>query len=318
MFDWLDLQWMHLVESVFGLSLETKTGEVIFYFLHAASSILILLSVGIFIISIIRTFISTDKIKKFLETHKGPQANFMASLLGVLTPFCSCSSVPLFIGFIESGIPVGVVFSFLITSPIVNEAAFLILLSIFGWKIALIYAVSGVIIGVVGGLIIGKLGVEKYVEEYIYKMHLEGKAEPVYRGKERLSFAWAETKEIVIKLIPYIFVGIGIGAFIHNWAPTDLLTKYGGPDNWLAVPFATLVGIPLYTDAAGIIPIAQALIEKGVGVGTTMAFMMAAVALSLPEILMLKKVIKKELIVIFISIVGIGIIGVGYMFNIIL
>ncbi|UUV18367.1 permease [Fusobacteria bacterium ZRK30] len=315
MFTWLDTQWVKLVENVFGLSLESKLGEVVFYFLHAASMIIILLGLGIFIISIIRTFISTSKIKRFMETHKGVKSNLMASLLGVVTPFCSCSSVPLFIGFIESGIPTGVVFSFLITSPIVNEAAFIILLSIFGWKIATIYAVSGIVIGVVGGLIIGKLGVEKYIEEYVYKMHLDQTKEPVYRGKTRLIYAWKETKDVVGKLLPYIIVGIGIGAAVHNWAPTEFLGKYGGADNLFAVPFATLVAIPLYTDAAGIIPIAEALIAKGVGVGTTMAFMMAAVALSLPEMLLLKKVIKVQLIGIFISIVGIGIMGVGYLFN---
>ncbi|MGL5049003.1 MAG: permease [Fusobacteriaceae bacterium] len=318
MFKWLDLKWIYLVEEIFGFSRETKAGEVIFYFLHSASTILILLSLGIFVVSIIRTFISTTKIKFFLETHKGPQSNLMASFLGVVTPFCSCSSVPLFIGFIESGIPLGVVFSFLITSPIVNEAAFLILLSSFGWKVAAIYAFSGVVIGVLGGIIIGKLKLEKYVEEYVFNMNLEQKEDKVYKGKERIEYALKETKDVVLKLLPYIFIGVSIGSFIHNWAPTDILTKYGGPKNLLAVPFATLVGIPLYTDAAGIIPIAEALINKGVGLGTTMSFMMAAVALSLPEILMLKKVLKKELIFIFISIVGVGIMLVGYLFNIII
>lgn len=318
MFKWLDSKWLYLVENIFGLSLKDKSGEVVFYFLHAASMIIILLSLGIFIISLLRTFISTEKIKVFLESHKGPRSNFMASILGVVTPFCSCSSVPLFIGFLESGIPLGVVFSFLITSPIVNEAAFIILLSIFGWKIAIIYAISGILIGILGGILIGKLNMEKYVEDYIYKIQLKKMEEETYKGIERLKFALKETKDVVLKLIPYISIGVGIGAFIHNWAPTDLLTKYGGPENLLAVPFATLIGIPLYTDAAGIIPIAEALISKGVGMGTTMAFMMSAVALSLPEILMLKKVIKKELIIIFISIVGTGIIGVGYLFNIII
>lgn len=310
-----DTIWVKLVEGIFGLSLESRVGEVLWYFLHASSTILILLGVGIYVISIIRTFISTEKIKKFIESHDGPQANLMASLLGVVTPFCSCSSVPIFIGFIEAGIPTGVVFSFLITSPIVNEAAFLILMSIFGWKVAAIYAVSGVVIGVLGGLLIGKLKMEKYIEDYVYKMHLEGKKEPVYRGRERLSYAWKETKDIVIKLMPYMVIGIGIGAFIHGWAPTDLLSKWGGKDNLFAVPAATLLGIPLYTDAAGIIPVAEALIAKGVGIGTTMSFMMAAVALSLPEMLLLKKVIKMPLIATFVVIVGSGIMAVGYLFN---
>lgn len=307
--------WTKLVEGIFGLSLESKVGEVVWYFLHAASTILILLGVGIFVISILRTFISTEKIKKFIETHKGIKANIMASLLGVVTPFCSCSSVPIFIGFIEAGIPTGVVFSFLITSPIVNEAAFLILMTIFGWKVASIYALSGIVIGVLGGMLIGKLKMEKHIEDYVYKMHLEGNKEKVYVGKERLVYAWKETKDIVIKLLPYMVVGIGIGAFIHGWVPTDLLSKYGGKGNLFAVPMATLIAIPLYTDAAGIIPVAEALIAKGVGIGTTMSFMMAAVALSLPEILLLKKVIKTPLIATFVGIVGTGIITVGYLFN---
>lgn len=310
-----DTIWTKLVEGIFGLSLESKAGEVLWYFLHAASTILILLSVGIFTISVMRTFISTEKIKKFIETHDGIKANLMASLLGVVTPFCSCSSVPIFIGFIEAGIPTGVVFSFLITSPIVNEAAFLILMSIFGWKIAVIYAVSGVVIGILGGMLIGKLKMEKHIEEYVYKMNLKGQKEKTYKGKERLVYAWHETKDIVIKLVPYMIVGIGIGAFIHGWVPTDLLSKYGGKGNIFAVPAATLIAIPLYTDAAGIIPVAEALIAKGVGIGTTMAFMMAAVALSLPEMLLLKKVIKIPLIATFVAIVGSGIIAVGYLFN---
>ncbi|WP_028857169.1 permease [Psychrilyobacter atlanticus] len=310
-----DTIWAKLIEGILGLSLESRVGEVAWYFLHAASTILILLGLGIFIISILRTFISTEKIKKFIESHKGIKSNVMASVLGVITPFCSCSSVPIFIGFIEAGIPTGVVFSFLITSPIVNEAAFLILMTIFGWKVATIYAISGIVIGVLGGMLIGKLKMEKYIEGYIYKMHLEGKKEKIYRGRERLTYAWKETKDVVIKLIPYMIVGIGIGAFIHGWVPTDLLSKYGGKDNFFAVPIATLVAIPLYTDAAGIIPVAEALITKGVGIGTTMAFMMAAVALSLPEMLLLKKVIKLPLIATFVGIVGTGIIAVGYLFN---
>lgn len=318
MFKQLDYMWEILVRDFMGLSLETKLGEVVFYFFHAISTILILLILGIFLISLIRTFISTERIKKYIEKHDGPMGNLMASLLGVVTPFCSCSSVPIFIGFIEGGIPLGIVFSFLITSPIVNEAAFLILMSTFGFKVAAIYALSGILIGVLGGLLIGKLKMEKYVEEYVYKIHVEGKIEETYKGWERVAYAYKETKDVVKKLLPFMIIGISFGAVIHGWAPTELLSKYGGKDNLLAVPMATLVAIPLYTDAAGIIPIATALISKGVGIGTTMAFMMAAVALSLPEILLLKKVIKTKLIALFVSIVAVGIVIVGYMFNIII
>lgn len=318
MFKKLDLVWEYIVRDLMNIPLTTKLGEVIYYFLHAISTILILLTLGIFIVSLIRTFISTEKIKNYIEKHNGPMGNLMASLLGVVTPFCSCSSVPIFIGFIEAGIPLGIVFSFLITSPIVNEAAFIILMTTFGFKVAILYALSGIFIGVVGGLIISKLKMEKYVEEYVYKMHIENKEEEVYRGWSRVSYALKETKEVVIKLLPFMIIGIAFGAFIHGWAPTELLSKYGGSDNLFAVPIATLIAIPLYTDAAGIIPIANALISKGVGVGTTMSFMMAAVALSLPEILLLKKVIKTKLIGIFIGIVGTGIVIVGYVFNIII
>jgi len=316
MFSRLDLVWSYLVGDLLGISLESKLGESLWYFMHSASTIIILLFIGISIITFIRTFISTSRIKKFIETHSGVKANLMASLLGVITPFCSCSSVPIFISFIEARIPLGVVFSFLITSPIVNEAAFLILLTTFGWKVAGLYAISGISIGVLGGLLIGKLKMEKYVEDYVYNMKLDSKEDKTFEGFERVSYSLKEALNIIKGLLPYMVVGIGVGAFIHGWVPTDLITKIG-TNQILSVPIATLIGIPLYTDAAGIIPIATSLVTKGLGIGTTMAFMMAAVALSLPEMMLLKKVIKVKLIGTFIAIVGTGIILVGYLFNVV-
>ncbi len=315
MFQPLSNLYQFIVENLLGLSMESRIGETLHYFLFTSSEIMILLGVGIFVISVLRTFVSTTKVRDFVEKHDGIKAHLAASLLGVVTPFCSCSSVPLFISFIESRIPLGIVFSFLITSPIVNEAAFIILLSVFGWKVAVLYTISGVTIGIIGGMFIGKLKMERYVQEYIYKMHIDEQEEVRYRGVERIAYAWDEVRSIMKKLVLYILGGIGVGALIHGWVPADLISAVG--DSFLAVPLATLAGVPLYIDAAGVIPIAEALLTKGLGIGTTIAFMMAAVALSLPEMVMLKKVIKMPLLSTFVVTVTVGIIIVGYLFNVI-
>lgn len=316
MFTWLDKLVQLIVENVFGLSMASKVGGGIHFFVYDSVKILILLSLMIFAISYVRSYFPPERTKKILERFSGIKANIMASILGIVTPFCSCSSVPIFIGFIEAGIPLGVTFSFLITSPIVNEAAFAVLLASFGWKIAILYVITGVIIGVVSGIIIGKLKMENQVEEYVYQMR-SGEVELENPNhKERFSFALDNVKEIIKKVWLFLLIGIGIGALIHGWAPEAILAKYAGPDNPLAVIVAVIAGIPLYSNAIGTIPIADALITKGVGIGTALSFMMAVTALSLPEMILLRKVIKPRLIATFVAITGFGIILVGYLFNI--
>lgn len=318
MFNWLYNLIEILVENVFGLSMESNIGSSVHFFFYDTIKILILLGMMIFIISYVRSYFPPERTKKILGRFKGVQANIMASLLGIVTPFCSCSSVPLFIGFVEAGIPLGVTFSFLITSPIVNEAAFTILLAAFGLKISIIYVITGVIVGVVGGVIIDKLHMEKYVEEYVYEIKMNEKPIEELTRDDRVKFAVENVKDIFKRIWIFLIIGIGIGALIHGWAPEAILSKYAGPDNPFAVFVAVVCGIPLYSNALGTIPIAEALISKGVGIGTALSFMMAVTALSAPEMILLRKVIKPKLIKTFVIITGTSIIIVGYLFNIIL
>ena len=279
MFKWLEnLVWL-LVDNVFGLERSSNLGGSVHFFIYDVTKILILLGIMIFLISYVRSYFQTERTRRIVNRFKGISANFMAALLGIVTPFCSCSSVPLFIGFVEGGIPLGVTFSFLITSPIVNEAAFVILLASFGVKIALIYVMCGVLIGTLGGYLIGRLKLERYVEEYVWKMQMGVGKEIEQSQKERLGFAWSQLQEIIGRIWIYLLIGIGIGAAIHGWAPEAILARYAGPDNPLAVLVAVFCGIPLYSNALGAIPIAEALIGKGVGLGTALAFLMAVTAL---------------------------------------
>lgn len=314
-FTWLNNLIRLLVENVFGISMDTRLGGSVHFFIYDTIKIVILLGIMIFIISYIRSYFSPEKTKKILEKFGGITGNIMASLLGIVTPFCSCSSVPLFIGFVEAGIPIGVTFSFLITSPIVNEAAFAILLASFGWKIAVVYVITGVVVGVVGGILIGSLHLEDQVEEYVYQIKMGDSEIEELDRKQRIDFAIQNVKDIIKRVWIYLIIGIGIGAVIHGWAPAEVLSKYAGPDNPLAVIVAVVVAVPLYSNALGTIPIAEALIMKGVGIGTALAFMMATTALSLPEMILLRKVIKPKLIAVFVAITGVSIILVGYMFN---
>lgn len=314
-FTWLNKLVQLLVENVFGIPMSTHLGGSIHFFIYDSIKIIILLGIMIFAISYIRSYFPPERTKKILERFHGITGNIMASLLGIVTPFCSCSSVPIFIGFIEAGIPLGVTFSFLITSPIVNEAAFAILLASFGWKIATVYVATGVVVGVVGGILIGSLGLEKEVEEYVYQIQMgESEIEELTK-KQRISFAVQNVKDIIKRIWIYLLIGIGIGAIIHGWAPAPILAKYAGPNNPLAVFVAVVIGMPLYSNALGTIPIAEALINKGVGIGTALAFMMSTTALSLPEMVLLRKVIKPKLITAFAIITGVGIVLVGYLFN---
>jgi uncharacterized membrane protein YraQ (UPF0718 family) len=312
---WLENGVADLLEKVFGLSVESRLGSSVHFFIYDSIKILILLGIMIFLISYVRSFFPPERTKRILGRFHGVTSNVLASLLGIVTPFCSCSSVPLFIGFVEAGVPIGVTFSFLITSPIINEAAFAILLATFGIKIAMIYVVTGVVIGVVGGVIIDKLHLENEVEEYVYKIKsAEIEIEKLNR-KQRLEFAVQNVKDIVKRIWIYLIIGIGVGAAIHGYAPEDILAMYAGPTNPFAVIVGVLVGIPLYSNALGTIPIAEALILKGVGIGTALSFMMAVTALSMPELILLRKVIKPKLITAFVVITGTGIIFVGYFFN---
>lgn len=314
-FSWLYNIVSLLVENVFNISMDSRLGSSIHFFIYDTIKIIILLGIMIFIISYIRSYFPPERTKKILSKFNGIKGNIIASILGIVTPFCSCSSVPIFIGFIEGGVPLGLTFSFLITSPIVNEAAFAILLASFGWQLAILYVITGVIVGVAGGVIIGRLNLESEVEGYVYEIDMGETEIERLTKRQRIDFAIENIKEIIGRVWLYLIIGIGIGAWIHGWAPESLLARYAGPNNPLAVFAAVIIGIPLYSNALGTIPIAEALIGKGVGIGTAMSFMMATTALSLPEMILLRKVIKPKLISYFVIITGISIIVVGYLFN---
>lgn len=315
------IQWFAdwLVYSVFGITKGTAPGNTVNFFIYDSVKIVILLAVIIFVVSFIRSYFPAEKTKKFLSKAKFPIFNnLLAALIGIVTPFCSCSAVPLFIGFVEAGVPLGVTFSFLISAPMVNEIALVLLWGLFGWKIALIYIISGVTIATIAGWILGKLKLEKWVEEFVYKVKSIQADEKKLIIKDRVDYAKKYAVDIVKSVWVYILIGVGLGALMHGYAPSDLLVKYAGPNNFFAVPLATLIGIPLYSNAAGTIPIVSVLVDKGMAMGTALAFMMAVTALSLPEFIILKKVLKPKLIIIYASIVGLGIIFTGYLFNFII
>ena len=309
-----------LTYSVFGLLSKTLLAGAVNFFIFDVIKIFILLSVIVFVVSIIRSYLPPKKIRIILSHKNKYVGNILASLLGIITPFCSCSAIPLFLGFVQAGVPLGTTFSFLIASPMINEVALVLLLGLFGWKIALIYIMSGLIIAILSGIIIGHLKVENLVEPFVYENSINGSNLdlPSISRKERINYALDYTLDILKKVWPYILVGIGFGAWIHGYLPADFLAQYAGSEKWYAVPLAVLIGIPLYSNAAGVIPLVSALTEKGVSMGTTLAFMMSVTALSLPEFMILKKVMKIKLILIFTLIVGVGIIFMGYLFNFIL
>ena len=308
-----------LTYIILGIIPRTLLGDVVNFFIFDTIKIFILLSVIIFAVSIIRSYLPPEKIRAILSRKNKYVGNVLASLLGIITPFCSCSAIPLFLGFVQAGVPLGTTFSFLIASPMINEVALVLLLGLFGWKIALIYIISGLIIAIVSGIVIGHLKVENLVESFVYENSINGNMDlPSMTRKERIAYALDYTKDILKKVWPYILIGIGLGAWIHGYLPADFLAQYAGSGKWYAVPLAVLIGIPLYSNAAGVIPLVSALTEKGVSMGTTLAFMMSVTALSLPEFMILKKVMKLKLIFIFAGIVAVGIIFTGYLFNFIL
>jgi len=308
----------YITFTIIGLLPGSRSGEALDFFIYDTLKIFLLLTTIIFVVAVIRTSFPPEKTKRMLSHKREYVGNVMAALLGIVTPFCSCSAVPLFIGFVESGVPLGVTFSFLISSPMVNEVALIMLWGLFGWKIALIYVGTGLVVAIVAGIVIGKLKMEKYVQDYVWEMQV-GNAEIVQLNfREKLEYAREYTLSLLKKIWPYVVVGVGLGAFIHGFVPQDFLARWAGPDNPFAVPIAVALGVPLYSNAAGVIPIVHALMEKGMAIGTVLAFMMAVTALSLPEAIILKNVLKNRLLAVFFGIVATAIICVGYLFNAIL
>jgi uncharacterized membrane protein YraQ (UPF0718 family) len=306
-----------VVFSLLGLDPGSRLAGAAEFFVYESIKIFLLLAVIIFAVSVIRSYFPPEKTKRILSHKREFIGNILAALLGVVTPFCSCSAVPLFIGFVEAGVPLGVTFSFLISSPMVNEVAVVLLWGLFGWKIAVIYMSAGLSVAMAAGVVIGRLRLEKWVEEYVYAIRSVGAAISAARQTlmDRLVYARSNTREILQKVWMYVLIAIGIGGFIHGYAPDDLLVRYAGNGNPFAVPVAVAIGVPLYSNAAGVIPIVYALMEKGMGMGTVLAFMMAVTALSLPEMIILRKVLKVRLLAVFVGIMTVTIIGVGYLFN---
>ena len=314
----------YLTYVLMGLDPASQLGSAVNFFIYDTIKILILLTVIIFAIAFFRSYISPLKVRKVLGKRNEYVGNIAAALVGIITPFCSCSAVPLFIGFIESGVPLGVTFSFLIASPMLNEIAIILLWGMVGWQITALYIISGLIIAIVAGIIIGKLKLEGEVESYVYDMIEKIKAaeksgialeDENQTLRERAISSKDYTKDLLKKVGPYVIIAIGIGAIIHGYVPSDFLRTYAGPGNPLAVPIAVLIGVPLYSNAAGIIPLVAVFIDKGIPIGTALAFMMAVTALSVPEMIILRKVLKPKLLAIFIGILAVSITAIGYLFN---
>ncbi|HOB82137.1 MAG TPA: permease [Peptococcaceae bacterium] len=324
-FGWLNdqllkMRWLSelvrlLVEKVFGLPVSERIGGSIHFFIYDTIKIFILLSLLIFVISYIQSYFPPERTKKILGKIKGIKGNILGALLGTITPFCSCSSIPIFIGFTSAGLPLGITFSFLISSPMVDLASLMLLISFFGLKIAIAYVVVGLILAVIGGTLIEKFRLEKYVEGYVREIENVDAEVPEMTRKERISYSKEQVRDIIKRVWLYVLIGVGIGAAIHNWIPQSFIENVVGGNNPFAVMLATVVGIPMYADIFGTLPIAEALFAKGVDLGTIMSFMMAVTALSLPSLIMLSKVVKPKLLAIFVSIVTVGIIIVGYLFN---
>jgi uncharacterized membrane protein YraQ (UPF0718 family) len=310
----------YVIDDLFNMVSGKHLTETLRFFIFEVPKVMLLLVLIIFGVGIIRTYFTPEKTRKILGGKSLFTGNILASLLGIVTPFCSCSAIPLFLGFVEAGVPLGVTFSFLIAAPMINEVALVLLIGLFGWKVALIYVGTGLGIAIFSGWLIGKLRLEKYVAEWVYtvKAKHQNEMESKQSFSERIKAGYDSVKEIVGKIWIYIIIGIAVGAGAHGYVPEDFLGALLGKGNWYGVPLAILMGVPMYSNAAGIIPIVSVLIEKGVSLGTALAFMMSVIALSLPEIIILKKVLKWQLITVFIGIVAVGIVIVGFIFNFIM
>ena len=306
--------------SLLGIEKGTHLGEAIQFFVYDTPKVLMLLTLIVFIIGMIRSFFTQERTRKYLAGKRESGGNVMAALLGIVTPFCSCSAVPLFLGFVQAGIPLGVTFSFLIAAPMVNEIALVLLYGLLGWKVAALYLVTGLMIAIVAGWVIGRFKLEHWIEDWVQELRageaivIEEKltwADRIQRGKEAV-------RDIVGKVWVYVIAGIGVGALIHGYVPETFMASIMGKDAWWSVPGAVLVGIPMYSNAAGIVPVVEALLGKGAALGTVLAFMMSVIALSLPEMVILRKVLKPKLILVFITVVGSGILFTGFLFNMII
>jgi len=308
-----------LIDSVFGMTKGAHLTEALRFFVFEFPKVMMLLILIIFFVGIIRTYFTPERTRKALEGKKTFTGNVMASTLGIVTPFCSCSAIPLFLGFVESGVPLGVTFSFLISSPMINEVAVVLLYGMFGWKVAAIYVGTGLVIAIIAGWVIGLLKLEKWVEAWVYETHLgnNGEEEEKITFGSRISLGYDAIKDIVGKVWIYVALGIAVGAGAHGYVPEEFMAALMGKSAWYSVPLSILIGIPLYSNAAGIVPIVSVLIEKGASLGTALAFMMAVIGLSLPEMIILRKVLKLPLIFTFIGIVATGIMIVGFLFNMI-
>jgi uncharacterized protein len=306
-----------LIDSVFGMTEGNHLTEALRFFIFEFPKVMLLLTLIIFFVGIIRSFFTPERTRKALEGKKTFTGNLMAAGLGIVTPFCSCSAIPLFLGFVESGVPLGVTFSFLISSPMINEVAVILLYGLFGWKVAAIYVVTGLFIAIVAGWVIGRLKLEKWVEPWVYQTHIgdSGLEEEKLNFQKRINLGYDAVKEIVGKVWIYVALGILVGAGAHGYVPEDFMAALMGKSAWYSIPLSILIGIPLYSNAAGIVPIVSVLIEKGASLGTALAFMMAVIGLSLPEMIILRKVLRLPLIFTFIGVVGLGIMIVGYLFN---
>jgi len=306
-----------IIDNLFGMQKGLHLTETLRFFIFEVPKVLMLLILIVFFIGIIRTYFTPEKTRKILEGKSLFTGNVMAALLGIVTPFCSCSAIPLFLGFVQAGVPLGVTFSFLISAPMINEVAVILLFGLFGWKVAFIYVLTGLVIAIISGFVIGKLKLEKYVEDWVYKIIGENgeNTEEKIAFEDRIKLGFTAVKEIVGKVWMYVVIGIAVGAAAHGYVPESFMTNLMGKSTWYSVPLSVLIGVPLYSNAAGIIPIVSVFIEKGVPLGTALAFMMAVIGLSLPEMIILKKVLKLPLIFTFIGIVATGIMIVGFLFN---
>jgi len=288
------------------------------FFIYDSIKVTLMLAVIVFLVGIIRTFVTPQKVKEWLGGRREGVGNVFAALLGVPTPFCSCSAVPLFIGFVESGVPLGITFSFLIASPLINEVAATMLFAMFGWQIAALYIGSGLVIAIVAGIVIGRLGLEKEVEGFVYKIKARKLKEKSMNWQQRIAFGVSESRSITLRVLPYLLLGIALGGLIHGYAPSDFLADIAGKNNPFAVPIAVLIGIPLYSNAAGMVPIVGVLISKGMPLGTALAFMMSVIGLSLPEMIILRKVLKPKLLAVFVLVLFVSFVLTGYLFNLLL
>ncbi|MDY0194873.1 MAG: permease [Sulfurovaceae bacterium] len=319
MFDWWEKIVDNLVYEIWGMSSEDAIGSATHFFIYDTIKIFILLVAIIFVVSFLRTFFNTEKVRVYLQGKSEFSGNILAALFGIITPFCSCSAIPLFLGFMQARIPIGITFSFLISAPLNNEIAIAMLFGLFGWKITALYIALGLLVAIAGGYIIGKMKLEKYI--LIPVTPMEGELEDVKIEssiKQRANEAWDYTSDIFKKIYLYVMAGVGIGAFIHGFVPADFIASYAGGDAWYAVLLAVVMGIPMYSNAAGVMPLIEVLTSKGMLMGTALSFMMAVTALSLPEAMILKRILHIRLIGIFFGIVGLGILLVGYLFNFIL